>query len=298
MSYSEKKRSLKNLKYLLLFTFPALAFYFVFLFIPITSAIYYSFTDWSPVRPDYSFVGLNNYIEIFTRDRHFTNALRLTMRFTIFIFVLQNIIALGLALLVETRTKSKSFFRTIFFLPNMFSLIISSLMFRFIYTRVFVEVSELPFLGFFDQSWLGDPQVAFWSILIVSLWNGAGYMMIIYMAALQSVPASITEAAKIDGANGFRRLTKITLPMIMHAITICSFLTLIRGFQIFDVVFRLTGGGPGRATQVVALNIFEEAFQQPLRYGYANAKAMIFFAVILLITLIQTGVMKKMEIES
>jgi len=298
MSYTEKRTKRRRIKNLLIFAFPALAFYFVFLFVPLVGAVYYSFTDWSPIKPNYSFVGIGNYIEIFTQDKAFIDALLLTMCFTVVIFILQNVIALGLALLVETRKKSKTFFRTIFFLPNMLSLIISSLMFRFIYTNVFIELSSKPFLGFLDQSWLGEPKVAFWSILVVTVWNGAGYMMIIYLAALQGVPVNLTEAAKIDGASGFKRLTKITLPMIMHAITICSFLTLIRGFQIFDVVYRLTGGGPGRATQVVALNIFEEAFQQPIRYGYANAKAMIFFAIILVVTLIQTAITKRKEIES
>jgi len=211
---------------------------------------------------------------------------------------LQNSIALGLALLIETTRRTKSFFRTVFFLPNMLSLVISALMFRFIFTNVFREVSTLPFLGFLDQSWLGDPSMSFYAILSVALWNGVGYMMIIYLAALQGVPASLTEAAMIDGANGVQRFFKVTLPMIMHAVTICSFLTLVRAFQVFDVVFRMTGGGPGRSTQVIALNIYEEAFAQNFRYGYANAKAMILFGIILLITLIQTGIMKRREIRS
>jgi len=298
MSHAERVNNRKQIKYLLLFVMPAFLFYVMFLLIPIVGAGYYSLTDWSPVRQGYSFIGFSNYIEAFTRDPAFINSLLLTLRYTLFVFVLQNVFALGLALLIETRRRTKALFRTIFFLPNMLSLVISALMFRFIFTNVFPEISGWTLLGFMDQSWLGDPNVSFYSILIVALWNGVGYMMIIYLAALQGVPIGLTEAARIDGASSIKRLFKITIPMIMHAITICSFLSLIRAFQIFDVVFRLTGGGPGRSTQVIALNIYEEAFSQNFRYGYANAKAMIFFAIILIITLTQTIIMKKREVES
>jgi len=294
----EKISDQRNVKYLLLFVMPAFLFYVVFLLVPILGAFYYSLTDWSPVRPNYNFVGLNNYVRAFTQDPQFINSLLLTLRYTAFVFVLQNVFALGLALMIETRGRSKAFFRTIFFLPNMLSLVISSLMFRFIFTNVFPELSERPFLGFLEQGWLGNPSVAFYSILIVVLWNGVGYMMVIYLAALQGVPQSLIEAAMIDGAGGAKRLFKVTIPMIMPALTICSFLTLIRSFQIFDVVFRLTGGGPGRATQVIAMNIYEEAFSNNFLFGYANAKAMIFFGIILVITLIQTFVMKRLEVES
>ena len=289
-----KKKTLS----LILFVFPAFALYVTFLLIPMIGATYYSFTDWTPFASDYNFVGLNNYIEAFRDDAGFRQAFFLTLRFTAVIFVLQNVIALGLALLIETKMRSKPFFRTVFFLPNMLSLIISALMFRFIFTNAFPELGQTNIFAFLNQEWLGNPTVSFWSIVIVSLWQGVGYMMIIYMAALQGVPKNLTEAAMIDGANAVQRLRNVTIPMIMHAITICSFLTLSGAFQVFDVVFRLTGGGPGRSTQVIALNIFEEAFSNNFRYGYANAKAMILFLVILTITLIQTSILKKKEVEA
>jgi len=283
---------------LLLFVLPAFALYVTFLLIPMIGAAYYSFTDWTPFASNHNFVGLSNYVEAFRDDAGFRQAFFLTLRFTLVIFIFQNLIALGLALLIETKVRSKPFFRTIFFLPNMLSLIISALMFRFIFTNAFPELGQINVLSFLNQEWLGNPTVSFWSIVIVSLWSGVGYMMIIYMAALQGVPKNLTEAAMIDGATALQRLRHVTIPMIMHAITICSFLTLNGAFQVFDVVFRLTGGGPGRSTQVVALNIFEEAFSNNFRYGYANAKAMILFLVILIITLIQTGILKKKEVEA
>jgi raffinose/stachyose/melibiose transport system permease protein len=132
----------------------------------------------------------------------------------------------------------------------------------------------------------------------VSLWQGIGYMMVIYMAALQGVPKQLKEAAMIDGANAFQRIIHVVLPMIMHAITICSFLTLNGAFKVFDVVYALTQGGPGTSTQVMALNIYEEAFSNNFRFGYANAKAMILFLVVLIITLIQVRILKRKEVEA
>jgi raffinose/stachyose/melibiose transport system permease protein len=132
----------------------------------------------------------------------------------------------------------------------------------------------------------------------VSLWQGIGYMMVIYMAALQGVPKQLKEAAMIDGANAYQRIIHVVLPMIMHAITICSFLTLNGAFKVFDVVYALTQGGPGTSTQVMALNIYEEAFSNNFRFGYANAKAMILFLVVLIITLIQVRILKRKEVEA
>lgn len=283
---------------LILFVLPAFIFYLVFLFIPTIGAGVYSFTDWNGLNQTYNFVGFSNYIEAFKDDVAFRHSFWFTLRYTIFLFVIQNVVALFLALLIESRIKSKGFFRTIFFMPNMISLIISSLMFSFIFTNVFPELSQKTIFSVLDQPWIGDASVSFYSILIVSLWQGIGYMMIIYMAALQGVPKQLKEASMIDGANVFQRLRHVVIPMIMHAITICSFLTLNGAFKVFDVVYALTQGGPGTSTQVMALNIYEEAFSNNFRFGYANAKAMILFLVVLIITLIQVSILKRKEVEA
>ncbi|PKG22780.1 ABC transporter permease [Niallia nealsonii] len=288
----------KNTLSLLLFVLPAFIFYFVFLLIPTIGAGFYSFTDWNALSQTFHFVGFSNYMEAFKEDVDFRHSFFFTLKYTAFMFVFQNVIALLLALFIETRIRTKGFFRTIFFLPNMLSLIISALMFSFIFTNVLPELSKKAMLAFLDQPWIGDADVSFYSILIVSLWHGIGYMMVIYMAALQGVPKHLKEAALIDGANPFQRLIHVTLPMIMHAVTICAFLTLNGAFKVFDVVYALTSGGPGRSTQVMALNIYEEAFSNNFRYGYANAKAMILFLIVLVITLIQTRLLKKKEVEA
>lgn len=283
---------------LLAFTAPALIFYAIFLLIPTVSGMYYSFTDWNGLNPNYSFLGLGNFVEALKEDPDFLNSLWFTLKYVLVMIVLQNVLALVLAVLIESRTRSKGFFRTIFFMPNMISTIISAFMWTFIFSSVLPQIAEKTAIAFLGQSWLGDPEVSFFSIIIVSLWNGVGYMMIIYLAALQGVPQSLKEAAIIDGANAFQTLRSVTLSMITHAITICFFLTLNGAFKVYEVVYGLTGGGPGRSTQVITMNIYEEAFSNNFRYGYASAKSAILFAIVLVFTLIQLRVMKKKEVEA
>ncbi|WP_058831259.1 carbohydrate ABC transporter permease [Paenibacillus polymyxa] len=283
---------------LLAFTAPALIFYAIFLLIPTISGMYYSFTDWNGLNPKYNFIGLGNFVESLKEDPDFLNSLWFTLKYVLVMIVLQNVLALVLAVLIESRTRSKGFFRTLFFMPNMISTIISAFMWTFVFSSVLPQIAEKTAIAFLGQSWLGDPKVSFFSIIIVSLWNGVGYMMIIYLAALQGVPQSLKEAAIIDGANAFQTLRSVTLPMITHAITICFFLTLNGAFKVYEVVYGLTGGGPGRSTQVITMNIYEEAFSNNFRYGYASAKSVILFAIVLIFTLIQLRVMKKREVEA
>ena len=282
---------------LLVFCAPALAFYLVFLFYPLLSAFYYSMTDWNAVFRTYNMVGLNNYIEAFTKDVRFMNSLMYTMRYVVAIVILQNILGLSIALLVESRARAKGIFRTLFFMPNIMSAYISSLMWLFIYTRVFPQIAERTILKFLDQSWIGNKDTAFISILIVALWHGVGYLMIIYIAGLQGVPMELTEAAIIDGAGAVQRFRHVTFPLLMPAITVCLFLTLNGSFKIFDTVFSMTKGGPGYSTEVIALNIYRTGFADNMRFGYATAKSIILFFIILVITVVQVTATKKREVE-
>ncbi|WP_028563853.1 carbohydrate ABC transporter permease [Paenibacillus pinihumi] len=292
---------LKNTRktlYLFYFVAPALLLYTVFMLIPTIGGMFYSITDWNGLNRNYNFVGFANFIEAIKEDPDFLNSLWFTLKYVVVMVVLQNALALLLAVFIESRTRFKGFFRTVFFMPNMISVIISAFMWTFVFTTVLPQLAEKTMMTFLDQSWIGDPRFSFFSIVIVSLWNGVGYMMIIYLAGLQGVPQSLKEAAVIDGANPFQQFRHITLPMITHAITICFFLTLNGAFKVFEVVFGLTGGGPGRATQVITMNIYEEAFSNNFRYGYASAKSVILFVIVLIITLIQIRITKRNEVEA
>ncbi|MEX1028471.1 MAG: sugar ABC transporter permease [Paenibacillaceae bacterium] len=282
---------------LLAFVLPALLFYAIFLLAPAFGGIWYSLTDWNGLNPTSRMVGFANYVEALTEDPVFIDSIWFTLKYVIVMVVAQNIIAALLAVLVESRGRSKVWFRTIFFMPNMISLIIGGFMWLFIFTKVLSYIAEHSMFGFLDHSWIGDPKFSFYAIVILSLWGGVGYLMIIYIAALQGVPQQLKEAASIDGANAIQVFRHVVLPMIYPAITIGIFLTLNSSFKVYDAVYALTGGGPGRATQVIALNIVEEAFSFNNRYGYASAKAMILFLIVFLITLVQLWIMKKREVE-
>lgn len=282
---------------LLVFVLPALVFYIAFTLAPAFGGMWYSLTDWNGLNPSYGFVGLSNYVEAMG-DRYFLKSLWFTVKFVLYMLVLQNLLAILLAVLVESLGRGKVWFRTIFFMPNMLSLIIGGFMWMFIFTRVFPYLAEKTGWMLLDQSWIGDPRYSFFGILALSLWGGVGYLMVIYIAALQGVPKPLKEAAAIDGAGAFHIFRHVTLPMIYPALTIGVFLTLSNSFKVFDSVYALTGGGPGRTTQVIAINIYEEAFSFSNRYGYASAKAMILFGIVLVITIIQLAIMKRREVRA
>ncbi len=291
-------KQVKQVIILLAFVFPAIIFYSVFVLTPTFGGVWYSLTNWNGLNPTYKLVGFSNYIEALTDDPYFLDSIWFTLKYVIFMVVLANSLAIVLAVLIETQKRGKVWFRTIFFMPNMISLIIGGFMWMFIFTKVLPYIAEHTIFHFLDQSWIGDPRFSFYTILILSLWSGVGYLMVIYIAALQGVPQQMREAAAIDGANGIQTFMNITLPMIYPAITIGLFVTLNNSFKVFEAVYALTGGGPGRSTQVIALNIYEEAFRLSSRYGYASAKAMILFMIVFIVTLIQLWIMKRREVEA
>lgn len=291
-------RGAKRTAVLLAFVLPALLFYLVCTVLPAFGGFWYSLTDWNGLNREYAWVGVSNYVEALRDDPYFLDSILFTLKYVMFMVVLQNVAALGLAVLVESRRRSKALFRTIFFMPNMLSMIVGGFMWMFIFTKALPFFAERTGFGWLDRSWIGDPSLSFYSILVLSLWGGVGYIMVIYIAGLQGVPVHLKEAAAIDGANAWQTVRHVTLPMIYPAITIGVFLTLSTSFKVFDAVYALTGGGPGRSTQVIAINIMEEAFRFQQRYGYASAKAMILFLIVLLLTLIQLRIMKRREVEA
>jgi len=282
---------------LVAFVLPALMFFSLAKFIPALLGFFYALTDWNGINPSFSFVGLANFREILTEDANFWSSFSFTARYVLAIMVLMNAAALGLALMIENASRGRTAFRVIFYVPNMISMIIGGYMWNFIFTRVLPSIAVKFGLAFLDQSWIGDPRYSFVAIITVALWGGTGYLMLIYIAGLQSVPRELIEAALVDGASAMRRFARVTLPLMAQSFTICAFVTLNSAFQVFDVVFALTRGGPGRATEVMAINIYEEAFNGNSRFGYATAKSMVLFAIILLVTMAQLYAMKRKEVE-
>jgi raffinose/stachyose/melibiose transport system permease protein len=293
-----KQKRIHDTKSLLLFLTPALIFYVLFMVIPVITGMSYSFTDWNGLNKNFKFVGLNNFVEALTQDKYFLHSIGFTIKYVVAMVVLSNVIALFLAVLIDTRMKTQNLFRTFYFVPNMISFIIGAYIWQFIFKKVLKELAQFGgIMKILDQPWLGNAKFSFWAIVMMSLWTSVGYLLVIYIAALQGVPTEIKEAAKVDGATSIQVFKNVTFPLIMHAISINLFLTLNNSFKAFDQIYGLTGGGPGRDTQVMSLNIYTEAFSNYFRFGYANAKAIILFLFVLIVTLVQLKVTGSKEVK-
>ncbi|RED63772.1 carbohydrate ABC transporter permease [Cohnella lupini] len=283
--------------YQFIFVGPAVLFFTLILVIPFFMSIYYSFTEWNGVSTTVTWIGTDNYKKIFFHDPDYYKAFVFTFRYAIVGVLLTNLVGFLLALLLTQALKLKNLLRTIFFMPNVIGGLLLGFIWSFIFVKGFASVGELTGLAFFNLPWLGDAPTAFWGIVIVTVWKGAGYVMVIYIAGLSNVPKDMIEAARIDGATKLQMLYKITIPLIMPSITVCLFLTLSWGFKVFDLIVSLTKGGPFNSTESVSLNIYQEAFRNNA-LGLGSAKAVIFFLIVALITVIQVTITKKREVES
>lgn len=279
------------------FVGPALLFFIGIQIIPFIMGVYYSFTSWNGVSTVVELVGFENYKRIFTNDLAFFNSFLFTTKFMLAAVIISNLIGFGFALLLNSALKTRNLLRTVFFIPNVIGGLLLGFIWQFIFVRGFASIGNLTGLSFFQLPWLGDEKTAFWGIVIVFAWQISGYMMVIYIAALQGVDNNVLEAAKIDGASNLRILTRIIIPLILPAFTICFFLTISMAFKIFDLNISLTGGGPFNSTQSVAINIYQEAFQNN-RYGLGTAKSIIFFVAIAIFTTTQVWITKKREVEA
>lgn len=223
-----------------LFLTPTLVALALVVFIPMLEGLFYSFTDWDGLSFT-KMVGFQNYITLL-HDKAFVNAFWFTVAFVIVTVITLNVIGLGLALLVTQKFKGSSFLRTVFFMPNMIGGLILGFIWQFIFTQGFSALGSALHAGWLEN-WLTTENTGFWGLVIVTVWQMSGYIMIIYIAYLQNIPQEIIEAAEIDGASAWQRFTKITFPMIAPAFTVCMFLTLSNGFKIYDQNLSLTGGG-------------------------------------------------------
>jgi len=294
---TKKRKNLKNVGLFALFVGPALLAFCVIVLIPFFTGIYYSFTDWNGVNGTINWVGLDNFKYLFTEDKQFQQSFWITTKYTVVAIILTNVVGFVLAILVTQMLKTRNILRTVFFMPNLIGGLLLGFVWQFIFVKGFASIGQITGISLFGLPWLGDAKTAFWGIVIVSVWQGAGYIMLIYTAALQNVPQELIEAAKIDGASRWQILRHITIPMVAPAVTVCLFLTISWSFKVFDVNLSLTNGGPFKSTEMLALNIYTEAFVNN-RYGLGEAKALIFFIVVAAITIIQVTYTKKKEVES
>ncbi|MBB6634375.1 carbohydrate ABC transporter permease [Cohnella thailandensis] len=280
-----------------LFTLPVLICVAVAFYIPFVLTVRYSLTKWNGISKNPEFIGLDNFKQIFTGDANFSAASWFTVKYAILYIILVNVIAIVLAVILDSKLKSKSFLRAAFFIPYILSLVIVGFIWKFIFMQGFESLGNSTGWAFFGKSWLGEPGLAFISVLFVSIWQSVGFYLVIYIAGLQSIPDDMKEAAVMDGAGPFRRFFSITLPLLAPSITISVFMALTNSIKVFDVILSLTGGGPGGTTYSVAYDIYRDTFQNNL-YGYGTAKALVLFVAVLIITVIQLTIFKRREVES
>ncbi|ERJ13360.1 carbohydrate ABC transporter permease [Haloplasma contractile] len=287
-------RSYKRVYFL--FIAPVLIAFTLFMIIPFLLSIYYSFTDWRGIEFTASITGIDNYKRILT-DEGFIRAFWFTFKFSIINILAVNSIAFLLAFILTRKIRGKDIFRTIFFIPNLIGGLILGYIWQFIFNGIILPFFYLGKFGITSEIGLNsDPKFGFWGLVVLSAWQMAGYMMVIYIAAIQNIPKELVEASDIDGATLGQKIRHIVIPLIMPAVTISLFLTASNSFKLFDQNLALTEGGPAGKTEMLALSIYNAGGTG--RYGLAQAQAIVFFVLVSLITLIQVGISKRKEVEA
>src|SRR5215218_5645893 len=263
-------------RYAVLFVAPALLIYLVFMIYPFLNTIYLSFTNWDGITANKDWVGLSNYVRVFGEE----TALKAFVNNIIWVIlgtVAPVVLGLFEALLVWSGARGSLLFRTLFFLPFVLPLVVVGIVWQWIYHPLFGIVNTvLDGVGLegLSRGWLADPHTALYAVLIAAIWGATGFCFLILHASLQNVDMSTVEAATIDGANWFQRARSIIIPQIGPQITMVTAVTLIGGFAVFDIIYVMTGGGPGNASEVLATYTYKTAFQQN-EAGYGSSLAML-----------------------
>jgi raffinose/stachyose/melibiose transport system permease protein len=292
-----------------LFLAPVLLAFALVIVIPFLLGVYYSFTSWTATArlgDSLRLVGLRNFAGIL-KDPSFTYSFILTVVYTVLNMIVINVVSFSLAMLVTLRLKGRNIYRAGFFVPNLIGGLILGYVWQFIFNNAVPSIGTMLGLASWanpDHLILARSGTALIGLVVVGTWQYAGYIMVIYVAAIETIPQELIEAAQIDGASPFRRLRAITLPMTRQAFTITIFLTLVNSFKQFDVNVSLTGGGPSAmfqgqpiyGTQLLAMNIYNQGFKSNDMAG-GQARAVVFFLVLAIISIIQVSVSKKREIE-
>lgn len=279
-----------------IFALPGMFCFFAVVIIPFIYGVYLTFTDWNGVAEVKNFIGLANFQKVI-EDHEFWTSMLLTFKYVILVVLLVNIIAFAIAYLLTRGFKGQNFFRAGFFTPNLIGGIVLGYIWQFVFSRVFVNIGESTGWSLFEASWLSDPNKAFAAMVLVSVWQLSGYMILIYVAGFMGLSEDVMEAASIDGASGWLKMRKIVLPLMMSSITICLFLTLSRAFMVYDVNLSLTAGGPYGTTEMAAMHVYEKAFTSR-QFGAGQAEALILFIVVACISGLQVYLTKKQEVEA
>lgn len=278
-----------------LFCLPGFIAYCVFLIFPILMGIYYSFMDWNGISKSYNFIGFANYAKLFT-DKKFGAALLFNFRYTIMLCVGVVVISVILALLLNKEFKGRSLFRTLYFLPAVLSMITVSLVFKQVYFYVVPAIGKALGVEALSTNILASKQNAIYGVLFVHLWQGVALPTLLFLAGLQTIPTELYEAAAIDGANGWQQFKHITVAYLIPTLSVVLVLLVKQGLMVFDYVKSMTAGGPGTATQTIALLIYNNGFERN-RYSYSIAQAIATGVIIALISAIQIQASNRKKVD-
>ena len=277
------------------FILPGFAIYCVFLIFPILLGVYYSLMDWNGISPHYDFVGLKNYQSLLT-DKKFRAALVFNLRYTVMLVIGIVVISVILALLLNRQFKGRGFFRTLYFLPAVLSMLTVSLVFKQIFFYVLPAMGKALGIAALSTNILASKQLAIYGLLFVHLWQGVALPTLLFLAGLQTIPSELYEAAAIDGANAWQQFKSITVAYLIPTLSVVLVLVVKQGLMVFDYVKSMTGGGPGTVTQSIALLIYTNGFERN-KYSYSIAQAIATGLLIAAISFVQIQLSNRKKVE-
>lgn len=293
-----KRKALVFPNRMYLFVIPALVLFLIFWIVPVLQLFYYSMTNFNGINYDYDYVGFKNYLTLL-KDGSMVNAIKNTLIYAVVVVVLNNLLGLVIAMALNVKLRGKAFFRTVSYVPALFSAIVVGFIWSYVYMPDSGMIATImTAMGLDGSSFnvLGNYKTALYAIALVEVWKGFGATMIIYLAGLQTVDDSLLEAGRIDGCSQWQLIRKIKLPLISATVTINVILAVIGGLKAFDYSFIMTNGGPGKSTNTLMFSIYRIAFNDQMM-GKASAFSVVAFAVIILITVFMLFYMNKREVE-
>ncbi|MDP4103999.1 MAG: sugar ABC transporter permease [Bacillota bacterium] len=291
-----RKKTLANLGNSMLFLGPTTVFFAITVLVPFIYGVYLTLNKMDNPTDPMVFSGLTNYINAI-KDMDFWSSLWLTLKFVLATVFFVNLVGFGLAFLVTSGIKIQNSMRTAYFTPNLIGGLVLGYIWQFVFVQSLPTLGEKLGIQWLKLGWLGDPHMAFWALVLVTIWQTSGYMMIIFIAGLISIPKDLIEAAKIDGAGPFRRLFSVTIPLMVPSFVVTIFLSLKNAFMVYDLNFSLTKGGPFNSTTMVSMHVVNKAFVES-NYGTGQGEAIILFIIVAVVTGIQVYSSKKLEVEA
>lgn len=275
---------------------PGYLIYVVFMIVPLGMTLFYSFTNWDGISKKYKMIGVKNFVRLFA-DADFFNALKVTLVITLITVLIYNVLGVLLAVLLNQKNRVCGFTKSAVFVPTVLSSVVVAFIWSYIMqTDGGVINTLIGLFGIPPIDFYATPMTTIVMISVIIAWNGLGLFLVIYVATLNTIPTELMEAAEVDGANGWQRFSRITLPLMMPGITINSILSMAGGLKQYDHVKVITGGGPGGSTQTITLLAVEKAFNYNRR-GYSSAIILVLFAMIVVVTAIQLSITKRREVK-